>query len=134
MQQNVTRGKARSSRISTDARVEQLFQIVHGVNMKTHLGRRDRGSDTVGLVCDDGGIAAEFVLAPAALDLPAVDSSTVDVDDGLSRALVSIELDESKAPVGLKADLYNVTETLEQRDEIGLLGLRRQVADVDGRV
>lgn len=43
-----------------------------------------------------------------------------------------VHLDECKAAIGLKTSFEDVTEVLEQRDQIVLRGVRRQVAHVAG--
>jgi hypothetical protein len=56
------------------------------------------------------------------------------VDDRLSGVLVCIKFDESETPIGLHADLDDVPVSLEQRDKVGLCGVRDEVSNVDGRV
>lgn len=74
------------------------------------------------------------VLAPRALEAAAVHHRAVEVDDGVGSVLVRVELDKGEAAVGLHADLDDVAEALEERDEVGLGRVGRQVSDVDGRV
>ena len=54
--------------------------------------------------------------------------------DGHRGMLVSVEFDESKAAIGLHADLGQVADRLEEGDEIGLGAVRDEIADVDGGV
>lgn len=74
------------------------------------------------------------VLAPRTLEAATVNHRAGEVGDGVGGVLVRVELDEGEAAIGLHADLDDVAEALEERDEVGLGRVGREVADVDGRV
>lgn len=70
----------------------------------------------------------------AALERTAVDVVAVELANGNGSVLMSVHLDESKSTVALEARLDNIAKVLEKRNEVGLGGVRSQVADVDGRL
>lgn len=72
------------------------------------------------------------LLTHAALQRTAVDLVAVELADGVGSVLVGVHLDEGKATVRLEASLGDISEVLEQRDEVVLGGVRGQVADVAG--
>ena len=72
------------------------------------------------------------LLTHAALQRTAVDLVAVELADGIGSVLVGVHLDESKATVRLEASLSDISEVLEQRDEVVLGGVRGQVADIAG--
>ena len=47
---------------------------------------------------------------------------------------MSVELNESEATVGLEARLHHIAEVLEQRDQVVLSRVRRQISDIARRL
>ena len=68
----------------------------------------------------------------AALEGTAVDVVAVELANCHGGVFVGIHLDESKTAVGLEASFRHVAEVLEQRNEIGLGGVRSEVTNVAG--
>jgi hypothetical protein len=75
-----------------------------------------------------------LVLAPTALERPAVDIVAVHLADGHGCVLVGVHLDEGKAAVGLEAGLNHKAKVLEERDNVIGRGVGREVSDVAGRL
>ena len=59
----------------------------------------------------------------AALQRTAVNLVAVELADGVGGVLVGVHLDEGKATVRLEASLGDISEVLEQRDEVVLGGV-----------
>ena len=70
----------------------------------------------------------------AALERTAVDVVAVELADGERGVLVRVHLDEGEAAIGLDPRLDHVAEVLEERHEIVLVRVGRQVPDVTGRL
>ena len=83
---------------------------------------------------DNRARAFGTILAPTALDWPTVNHLSLELDDSHSSVLVSVKFDESEASVRLHPDFGQIATRLEERDEIGLGGVRSKVSDVDGAV
>src|SRR6266851_8495022 len=74
------------------------------------------------------------VLAPAALDGASMDHLSLKLDNGHSGVLMRVQFDESEAAISLHTYLRQISDRLEQRDQIRLSAVRDEIANVDGRV
>ncbi len=70
----------------------------------------------------------------AALEGTPIHVVPIKLTDGHGGVLMRVHLDEGEAAIGLEARLDDETEVLEQRHEIVLTGVGREVADVAGRL
>lgn len=64
------------------------------------------------------------ILAPAALQRSPIHVVARKLTNRHSRIFVSVHLDKCKSPISLETGFNNVTEILEQRDQIVLGGVR----------
>lgn len=67
----------------------------------------------------------------AELQVTSVDIVAIDLANGHRRMLMGVHLDKGEATVGLQADLNDIAEDLEERDNVILSGVWRNVTDVD---
>lgn len=81
-----------------------------------------------------GSSTVSSVLAPATLDGPSMYHLSLKLYNRHGCMLVRVQLDESETTIGLHADLRQVSDRLEQRDQVCLGAVRDEVADIDGRV
>jgi len=71
-------------------------------------------------------------MAYAALQRTTVDLVAIQLANRRSSILVRIHLHECKSTISLEASLENVTEVLEQRNQIVLSGIRSKITNVAG--